>query len=159
MTECYLIDSNIWHYAYITPANESFSEIHTKALTFLEDALSNESITIATTHYHIAEIMDLLRKGKFEKSHREKIFNGFMTAKFKIIRLSTKTLRSCFQKSLASGIHIYDYLVALPLKDIVTEIFSADDHFQHQDFKDLAKVTNPVYPWVLREGRPPIRTT
>lgn len=159
MTEYYLIDSNIWHYSYIIPANESFLEIHAKALTFLEGVLSNESITIATTHYQIAEIIDLLRKGKLENSHREKIFDGFMTPKFKIIGLSTKILKSCFQKSLASGIHIYDYLVALPLKNIVTEIFSADDHFQHQDFKDLAKVTNPLYSWVLREGRVPIKTT
>jgi len=159
LTECYLIDSNIWHYAYIIPANKSFLEIHTKALTFLEDALSNESITIATTHYHIAEIMDLLRKGKLEESHREKIFNGFMTPKFKIIGLSTKILKLCFQKSLASGIHIYDYLVALPLKGVVTEIFSADDHFQHQDFKEIATVTNPLSPWILREGRLPIKST
>ncbi|MBU0566945.1 hypothetical protein KJ693_06550 [bacterium] len=63
----------------------------------------------------------------------------------------------CFKKSLDSGIHIYDYLVALPLKGMVSKIYSADAHLQHQDFKEIAEVENPLFPWILVEGRKPVK--
>ncbi len=46
-------------------------------------------------------------------------------------------------------------LVALPLKGIVDRIYSADDHFSHGDFKEIAEIINPLGDWILREGRKP----
>lgn len=144
-------------FLYIVPGDEDFLEIHRSASSFIENVLKDDSIIIATTHYHIAEIMNLLRKGNLDNKLREKIFQGFKTPKFKVGKLNMKILDLCFKKNLNSGIHIYDYLVALPLKGIITEIFSADDHFHHKDFQEIAKVTNPLYPWILREGRLPAK--
>ena len=151
------VDTNIWHYAYVTPSKEDFKQIHTFSLEFLSKILQNDDIEIAITTYQIAEIMDILRKQSMTIPEREMVFNLFKTDKFFIVDITFEIIELCFRKSLASNIHIYDYLVALPLKGIVTEIYSADDHFQHPDFKEIAPVTNPLHPWILREGRIPVR--
>jgi len=155
LTECCLIDSNIWYYAYIIPTKEDFLEIHNRASAFLADSLEDKSIIISITSYQMAEIIDLLRKGNLKAEIRKDIFESFKTPKYQLLEITIEQTEFCFQKSIASGIHIYDYLTALPLKGMITEIFSADDHFQHKDFKEIAKVTNPLSPWMLREGRIP----
>ena len=106
----------------------------------------------------MAEILDLLRKGNLKAEIRKDVFDSFKTSKYQLLEITIEQTEFCFQKSLASGIHIYDYLTVLPLRGIITEIFSADDHFQHKDFKKIAKVTNPLSPWILREGRIPEKT-
>lgn len=131
-------------------------EIHERASTFLSEKLMDTTLQIAISIYQIAEIMDILRKGNLQKNVRKDIFKSFNTTRFHIVNIGLKTLELCFKKSLVSGIHIYDYLVAIPLKGMVNEIFSADDHFQHKDFKQIAKVSNPLFPWILREGKAPI---
>jgi predicted nucleic acid-binding protein len=150
-----LVDTNIWHYAYVIPSKEDFQQIHTTSFEFISKILQNDDIEIAITTYQIAEIMDLLRKQSMTIPKREIVFNLFKTDKFFITDINFETIEHCFHKSLVSNIHIYDYLVALPLKGVVTEIYSADDHFQHQDFKEIAPVINPLHPWILREGRIP----
>ncbi|MFQ5688235.1 MAG: hypothetical protein ACE5GV_16420 [Candidatus Scalindua sp.] len=82
-----------------------------------------------------------------------------MSEKFLRVEIAIDNVKDCFYKSLASNIHIYDYLVALPLHGIISEIYSADDHFQHDDFKAIATINNPLFPWILREGKIPYRTT
>jgi len=99
--------------------------------------------------------MEVLRKHAFPVIQREEVYKGFKTEKFRVIDVKSTDVDVCFKKSLASGIHIYDYLVAIPLKGLINEIFSADDHFQHEDFQKIAKVNNPLSPWIIREGRIP----
>jgi hypothetical protein len=74
---------------------------------------------------------------------------------FFIKELTAKDIAFSYKKSKVSNIHIYDYFVAIPLKGIVTKIYSADDHFQHKDFKEIAEIINPIAPWILREGKRP----
>ena len=155
-TKTCLIDSNIWFFAYTAPKNNQYAEIHKKASQFLESVLLDNTIIIGISHYQIAEILDLLRKRNLQKELRSKIFESFKKEKFHIAIVNMSHIEVSFNKSLSSGIHIYDYLVALPLKNIVTEIYSADDHFQHPDFTEIAPVTNPLHPWILREGRIPV---
>lgn len=147
-----LIDTNIWHFGYVTPKQEKWNSIHQLASSFLLDVIADPSVTIFVTTFQVAEIMEVLRKHNFPAEQRKQIYKGFKTEKFRIIETTSTDLDVCFEKSLASGIHIYDYLVAIPLEGIVTEIFSADDHFQHEDFQRVAKVKNPLFPWIIREG-------
>jgi len=156
LTKICLIDSNIWFFAYTSSKNNHYAEIHKKSSQFLEIILLNNTVIIGISHYQIAEIMDLLRKRNLTNELRNKIFESFKKEKFHIAPVNMNHLEISFNKSLTSGIHIYDYLVALPLKGVVTEIYSADDHFQHPDFKEIAPVTNPLHPWILREGRIPV---
>ncbi len=156
-TNCILIDSNIWYYAYIIPKKEEFVEIHNKASRFLVEKLADVTLTIGISLYQIAEILELLRKGNLPGNIRQDILESFKTPKFHVVDLDLELIDMAFNKSLLSGIHLYDYLTALPLKGIVSQIFSADDHFQHQHFKSIAQVINPLSPWILREGRLPLK--
>jgi predicted nucleic acid-binding protein len=36
-----IIDTNIWHYAYVEPKEENYLEIHEQAERFLKDTLIN----------------------------------------------------------------------------------------------------------------------
>lgn len=155
LTNCIFIDTNIWYYAYIIPQRLEFIEIHNRAVRFLTEKLEDTSLVIAITTYQIAEILDVLRKSNLSGKIRKDTLESFKTKKFHVVNLSIELIEASFHKSLSSGIHIYDYLSALPLKGIITEIFSADDHFQHEHFKAIAKVINPLTPWILREGRLP----
>jgi len=152
-----LVDSNIWLYAYAKARQKEYEEIHQLARSFFQNLIQNPKIKIATTSYHISEIIDLLRKANVDKQTRIEIFEGFKSAKFIIKELVIDDIEVCFKQSLHSGIHIYDYLVVLPLKGMVSKIYSADNHFQHQDFKEIAEVVNPISPWILGEGRRPIK--
>jgi len=98
----------------------------------------------------------MLRRGGMSKVQRKIISENFGLAKFKIMPLLNNHVVEAFQKSSISNIHIYDYLVVIPVKEIVSKIYSADDHFQHEDFKAISEVINPLSPWILREGRGPI---
>lgn len=154
-----IIDTNLWHYAYVEPKEEDYLEIHKQAERFLKDTLINPDVTVAITTHQISEILDILRKGGVSRLIRIELFEAIKSEKFIIKELTVANIESCFKKSLDSGIHIYDYLVTLPLKGLARKIYSADSHLQHQDFKDIAEVENPIFPWILVEGRKPVRQT
>ncbi len=150
-----LIDTNIWHFAYVEPKELQYEEIHQKAKEFLFNKLKEKGIKIFLTSYQVSEILDMLRKGNVSKEIRIHLMELMETPLFSIIDLHFSIVKVSFQKSLNSNIHIYDYLVALPLKGTIGRIYSADDHFQHKDFLAVAPVENPLEPWILREGRKP----
>lgn len=155
LTNWIFIDTNIWYYAYVIPKRLEFVEIHNRASQFLTEKLEDTGFIIAITTHQIAEILDVLRKSALSDNIRKAVMESFKTPKFHIVNLNIELVEAAFHKSLSSGIHIYDYLSALPLKGIVTEMFSADDHFQHKHFKAIARVTNSLSPWILREGNLP----
>jgi hypothetical protein len=66
-----------------------------------------------------------------------------------------ETVKEAYMLSIRSNIHIYDYLVVLPFKGEVEEIYSSDQHFQNPDFTYIATVINPLENWVTVEGRRP----
>lgn len=153
-----LIDTNIWHYAIIKPKEMEYQEVHYKAKDFLKSKLENENININISNYQVAEILEVLRRGNLKTEERDELLADFLSEGFVIVELKNKDVIEAYQKSKISNIHIYDYLVAYPLKGKIKKIYSADDHFQHKDFKDIAPVENPLHPWILKEGRKPEKT-
>ncbi len=150
-----LIDSNIWHFTYVKPKENNFEEIHSSAVKFLSSVLIDNNIKIVITTYQIAEIIELLRKNNIEIEKRKRLLNDFKKDKFFIKEITMKNVEELLLKNMISNIHVYDYLVAYPLSGIVDKIYSADDHFQHKDFREIAEVENPLHPWILREGKKP----
>ena len=126
-----LVDTNIWHYIYNQPKEDQFVELQQKSRQFMKNILTDVSIKIALSSYQCAEIIELLRRSNQSKQIIKELIEDFKKEKFTIVNLDFADFLLASDKSLASNIHIYDYLVALPLKNIVTEIYSADDHFQH----------------------------
>jgi len=117
--------------------------------------LDDSNISICLSAYQLGEIFDLFRKYKIDRVVESKIYQDFFTEKFIIRNLCLNHFKEAYKLSKRSLIHIYDYFVVLPIEDIVDKIYSADDHFQHKDFTSICKVTNPLFPWILREGREP----
>ncbi len=151
-----LIDTNIWHFAFVRPKESTFVKIHAMAKKVLEELLSNRGIRIAMSAYQAGEIIEVLRRSGVDSVTREGITKDFGTGKFFVKDLTFEVVEGALSDSMKSHIHVYDYLVAYPLKGIVERIYSADDHFQHEHFR-YAEVVNPVAPWVLREGIKPFR--
>ena len=155
MHRCYMI-ANIFEYAYVTPKDSAYSEIHERASDFLLPILSDPEIKIGMSSYQVGEILEVLRKVGASKNIRKNFALATQSKdKFLIRSLSYNVVLSAFQKSLESNIHIYDYLVILPVKDLIDGIYSADDHLLHKDFTSIAKVENPLDNWILVEGRRP----
>lgn len=152
-----LVDSNLWLHGLTTARDPTHAALHRAAEAFLQTLLADPAVRIAVTSYQIAEILDLLRKSRYPEPDRLKLAQRFRSSKFLTRDVSSAAVFECFDLSSQSGIHIYDYLVALPLKGVVDRIYSADDHFQHPHFAAIAPVENPVAPWRLREGVRPVR--
>lgn len=57
-----IIDTNIWHYSYITTKEKIYEEIHKKAKFFIIKKLNDPFIKIILTAYQASEILELLRK-------------------------------------------------------------------------------------------------
>ncbi|RLE78960.1 MAG: hypothetical protein DRJ36_03910 [Thermoprotei archaeon] len=157
MSSFIAIDTNIWHFAFVKPKEVEFQEIHKRAKKFTLEKLRDTKTRIAMSSYQLAEILEVLRKSGVPRNVLLKLLEDFMSAKFYVVELTKQHVSKAVKLSWSSNIHVYDYLVAIPLKGIVTEIFSADDHFQHEHFMRIAKITNPLEPWVIREGRRPKR--
>ncbi|RMF91237.1 MAG: type II toxin-antitoxin system VapC family toxin [Methanobacteriota archaeon] len=151
-----LIDTNIWHFAFVSPREERFEDIHTKAGGVLEEILSNRGVRIVLSAYQVGEILEILRRSGVDPEIREGLLKDFKSGKFFVKDLTWSVAESAIADSSKSNIHVYDYLVAYPVKGLIDRIYSADDHFLHEHFA-FAEVVNPVAPWVLREGIKPFK--
>jgi len=151
-----LIDTNIWHFTFVKPTEDEFVEIHLLAKDTFEELLADKDIRVAMSAYQAGEIIEVLRRSGVDLKTREGLIKDFDTGKFFVKDLTFDAVRDALKDAAKSHIHVYDYLVAYPLKNIVERIYSADDHFQHEHFR-YAEVVNPVMPWVLREGIKPFR--
>ncbi len=150
-----IIDTNIWEFAYAETEEPKFKEICKTAKDFLNSIRNEPEINILINSYQICEIIEVFRKVGISLQMREKFFDAYKQGAFLRKELSVNDVESAIKESLSSSIHIYDYLVVYSWKDIVTTIYSADDHFMHQSFISIAKVINPLEGWVITEGKKP----
>lgn len=155
MSSFILIDTNIWHFALVKPIEEEFLEIHDLASTFLSSVLSDSNVRIALSCYQISEILEVLKRAKISVDTRLKLLEDFEKGKFFVKPLDFQAVISAVKDSAKSNIHVYDYLVAYPLRRLINRIYSADAHFKHPHFQDIAEVKNPISPWILTEGKKP----
>jgi len=159
MSNFVLIDTNIWHFALVTPTEEPFIEVHNLASTFLSPILFDPNIRIALSCYQACEILEVLRRSNLSVETGHKLLEDFEKRKFFVKSLDFPAVINAVRDSAESNIHIYDYLVAYPLKGIVSRIYSADEHFKHPHFHEIAEVNNPLSPWVITEGKRPTKTS
>jgi len=159
MSSFVLIDTNIWHFALVKPIEELFVEAHNLASTFLSSILFDPNLRIALSCYQVSEILEVLRRSKLSVDSRLKLLEDFEKGKFFIKPLDFPAVISAVRDSAKSNIHIYDYLVAYPLRGIVNRIYSADEHFKHPHFHRIAEVNNPLSPWIITEGKRPTKTS
>ncbi len=148
------IDTNIWEYAYIQPRIPDGDALHREARRFLTAVLGDTSRPIIVSEYQICEVLEVFRKIGGPPDIRQRLDDLFWSQRCQVVRCSTEVVREACALSAEASIHVYDYLVALPLRGLVDVIYSADEHFQHSHFQAIARVENPLS-WVMREGRLP----
>lgn len=157
MSSFVLVDTNVWHFAFVRPIEEPFIEIHNLASGFLSSILSDSNTRIALSCYQVSEILEVLRRSKLSINFRLKLLEDFEKAKFFVKALNFQMVKEAAKDSSKPNIHVYDYLVVYPLTGIVDRIYSADQHFMHPDFRKIAEVNNPLSPWFITEGKRPTK--
>jgi len=153
------IDTQIWVYAFKKPRRKSFaskeefeeaSRIHDKASRFVRDALLNHVIYI-TTH-QLAEIFHALafRGVRMNRSEALSITEKLMrSSRTVLVEVKRKHYKEALRLSNLSGIHVWDYLCILPLKNMIDIAYTNDEHFLHPTIKSLIpKIENPVGKWI-----------
>lgn len=149
-----IIDTGIFEYAFVKPKEFEFLDLHQKANSWLIAVLKEDKSEILMSTYQIAEVLEIFRRVGASKEARES-FVEVMEEGFIKKTISYETVKEANMLSISSNIHIYDYLVVLPFKGEVEEIYSSDQHFQHPDFTSVARVINPLENWITVEGRKP----
>jgi predicted nucleic acid-binding protein len=153
VSEAALVDTQLWEYACLQQV-ASPSGVHSEAATFLDRLFSDPGTQVHVTAYQMAEIMEVLRKAGLPEAARRTTLAVLQT-NCQCVDLDADVALECVELSLRSGIHVYDYLVAVPLRGLVDVIYSADRHFlQDPEFGAVAPVVNPVT-WEMQEGQPP----
>jgi len=120
MSSFILVDTNIWHFAMVKPIEEEFLEIHKRANSFLLSTLIDENIRMALSSYQVAEVLEVLWRSHVDFDTRMKLLAGLKTRKFYVAEVLFRIVKEAIRDSFESGIHVYDYLVAYPLKWVMT---------------------------------------
>ena len=149
-----IIDTSLFEYGFVRPKETEFLDLHQKAKLWLIAILKKEEIEILMSTYQIAEVLEVFRRVGASHEAKESFF-AMVEEEFIKRAISYEIIKEAYMLSLRSNIHIYDYLVVLPFKEEVEEIYSADKHFQHSYFTSIANVINPLKDWITIEGKKP----
>ncbi len=67
-----------------------------------------------------------------------------------IVEVKKRHYREALRLSSISGIHIWDYLCIIPLKDMVDVAYTNDKHLLHPTIRSLVpSIENPVGKWII----------
>ena len=148
------VDTNIWEYAFCQPRIAAGADLNREAKSFLDALLADADKPLFLSEYQACEVLEVLRKVGVPGDTRQAVYDLFRSDRCCVVPYSTRITEEAFSLSRASNIHIYDYLVALPLRGLVAVIYTADEHFGHPHFQAIARIENPLN-WVACEGRGP----
>ncbi len=153
------IDTQVWVYSFKKPRRENFAsreeyeealQMHSRATEFVRDALLNH-VTYITTH-QLAEIFHALafRGVRMDCKQALDIVEKIMkSSRTVLVEVKKRHYREALRLSTLSGIHIWDYLCILPLKELIDVAYTNDKHFLHPTIKSLIpKVENPIGKWI-----------
>ena len=153
------IDTCIWSLAYKIPRKNRFKgeeeykealELHIKASEFLKKNLEDNIIYM--TYFQVMEIFHVLgfRGTKLQLKIAKSITDYILKSpKIVKVEIPPTIYKKCLELSAETGIHIWDFLCILPLKDLIDKAYSMDKHFQHKVFKELGiHVENPFGIWI-----------
>jgi len=152
------VDTEIWVLAKKKPVREKFKsksdyervlKIHKGCRRFFEEEFDN--LRIYMTLHQIAEIFHILafRGHKIPLNEAFAIVDSLMKddTVIKVPVLAEHVTESLIA-SRETGIHIWDFLCFIPLKNYVEIIYSLDRHFLEIGKRYNVKVVNPAQEWL-----------
>jgi len=153
-----MVDTELWSIAKKKPLEERFSskeefekamKMHLKAREFF----SNEfpSLRVYMSNHQLAEIFHVLAlrglRVPFEEPLR--IVMGIMEDNSIVkVPVNIEDVSKALKESVETGIHVWDFLCFLPVKDFVDAVYSADSHFKVIGKRHGVKVINPLQYWL-----------
>ena len=157
-----LVDTEIWSFAKKKPERrrfrskayfERFLKMHEAASSFFVNEFPK--ITVLMTLHQLSEIFHVLafRGTRLPVEQAKEIVKAILTDESIIkVPVSQSDLEAAIDESLDSGIHVWDFLCFLPIKDEVEIVYSCDKHFQDKAFEKYGvKVVNPLPFWIEAE--------
>jgi predicted nucleic acid-binding protein len=153
------IDTEIWIFAQKIPDRSNFQEaseyenaldLHQNPSECLKQSIIDREISM--TNHQLCEIFHALafRGKKAPPSMASRYCNQLLSSKFMHwYQIFDRHVEKAVELSTNSGIHIWDYICVLPLKNDVEILYSCDVHFKHKSFKSLGpKIENPLNIWI-----------
>ena len=157
MTKAF-VDTEIWVLAKKKPVREKFKsrsdyeralKIHEGCRSFFEKDFEN--LRIYMTLHQVAEIFHVLafRGHRISLNEAFAIVDSIMKddSIVKVPVLSEHVIESLIA-SKETGIHVWDFLCFVPLKNYVEIIYSLDRHFLEIGKRYGIKVVNPAQEWL-----------
>lgn len=153
-----MIDTEIWSFSLKAPKREKFGsrkeysealEAHRKARTALKSSLQNEMVYMS--QHQVSELFHVLafRGTKLPLRMVNNYVQSILESQEIIkVEVTWEDLLEAMQLSAQSGIHIWDFLCFVPLKEYLDVVYTNDKHFTHSVFKKFnVKIVNPLNSW------------
>ncbi len=157
MTKAF-IDTEIWSLAKKKPVKQKFKSrsdyeralrIHEGCRKFFEEEF--EKLKIYMTLHQIAEIFHVLafRGHKIPTKEAVAIVESLLSDDSIVkVPVLAEHVRVSFAESKETGIHVWDFLCFVPLRNYVDVIYSLDRHFLSIGERYNVEVVNPVQEWL-----------
>ncbi len=153
------VDTEIWVLAKKKPVREKFKsesdykkalKIHENCRKFFEKEF--DKLRIYITLHQVVEIFHALafRGYRIPLNDAFSIVDGLMKDDSIIkVPILTEHVTESITASMETGIHVWDFLCFVPLKDYVKVIYSLDRHFLEIGNRYNVKVVNPAQEWLI----------
>ena len=153
-----MVDTEIWSIAKKKPDEKKYAsrEEFTKALKMHERARDFftsvfPKLKVYMSIHQLAEIYHVLafRGARIPKSYAENIVRAIIEDD-NIIKatITLGHIEEAIKESIESGIHVWDYLCFIPVKDYIDTVFTCDKHFITIGKKYKVKILNPLDTWI-----------
>jgi hypothetical protein len=147
-----LVDTRIWVLALRAPVAEPGSRLAAlgeRARRFV--VRERETATLLFTPQLVAEIHHVLTSRGANRLPatvaRDYLLELLSSRRSRLRTLPRRGLIRALNLSAESGIHVWDYLVALPWEGEIDRLVTMDPHYRHPHFAELAPVENPLGLW------------
>ncbi len=152
------MDTEIWSLAKKKPVRDKFKskleyeralKIHEGCRRFFEEEF--DKLRVYMTLHQIAEIFHVLafRGHRIPLSDAIAIVESLMKDDSIVkVPILAEHLKESFNASKETGIHVWDFLCFVPLKNYVNVIYSLDKHFAEIGERYGVKVVNPAQEWL-----------
>lgn len=153
-----MVDTEIWSIAKKRPDETKFPsrrefaralEMHRRARDFFRNTLPELRVYMST--HQIAEIYHVLafRGTKIPRKHAKSIVRAIIEDD-NIVKVPVMPdhVEEAVRASAETGVHVWDYLCFIPVKDHVDVVFTCDHHFVKIGEKYGVEVVNPLGAWI-----------
>ena len=153
-----MIDTEIWSIAKKRPDETRFPsrrefaralEMHRRARDFFRNTFPGLRVYMST--HQIAEIYHVLafRGTKIPRRHAESIVRAIIEDDNVVkVPVMLDHVEEAVRASAETGVHVWDYLCFIPVKDYIDVVFTCDDHFIKIGEKYGVKILNPLGAWI-----------